>query len=105
MRVRFMSQAEEEVLQATAYYVERSNEIADQFLAALSDATDLLLQFPSVGSPVEGEARRIILKTFHYQLVYRAYTPLPTSRGSPTTGPVACDDDWAEMDVEPAPPV
>ena len=72
MRVRFMSQAEEEVLQATAYYVERSNEIADQFLAALSDATDLLLQFPRVGSPVEGEARRIILKTFPYQLVYRA---------------------------------
>jgi hypothetical protein len=30
------------------------------------------LQFPRVGSPVEGEARRIILKTFPYQLVYRA---------------------------------
>ena len=71
MRVRFISQAEGEVLQATAHYLEQSNGLAYKFLASVSDATELLLQFPEIGSPVEGAARRIILKTFPYQLVYR----------------------------------
>jgi plasmid stabilization system protein ParE len=71
MRVRFISQAEDEVLLATAHYLGQSGSLADEFLASVSKATDLLLQFPGIGSPVEGAARRIILKTFPYQLVYR----------------------------------
>jgi toxin ParE1/3/4 len=71
MRVRFISQAEGEVLQATAHYLEHSGDLADKFLGSVANATDLLLQFPGIGSPVEGAARRILLRTFPYQIVYR----------------------------------
>ena len=71
MRVRFMPQAGDEVVQATAYYLDQSSTVADEYLADIADATDLLLRFPHAGSPVAGKARRLILKTFPYQLIYR----------------------------------
>jgi plasmid stabilization system protein ParE len=71
MRVKFISHARVEILEATAHYQDRSSELADRFLADLANATSLLLQFPGIGSPIEADVRRLLLRTFPYQLIYR----------------------------------
>jgi toxin ParE1/3/4 len=45
--------------------------LAKRFLADVAAATSLLSQFPGMGSPVEGGVRRVLLKIFPYQLIYR----------------------------------
>jgi plasmid stabilization system protein ParE len=70
VRIRFDPEADEELEEAAAYFEERSRDGA-RFLADVASTTDLLLQFPHVGPPVRGRFRRMMLKTFPYQLVYR----------------------------------
>ena len=71
MRVRFVPQAREELMQATAHYQDQSNDLAERFLADVAGAIDLLQQFPGIGPPITGNVRRLLLRTFPYQLVYR----------------------------------
>ena len=71
MRLRLLPHAGEEVLQATAYYRDQSNLVAEGFLEDLAKATVLLQQFPRTGAPIEGDVRRLVLSTYPYQLVYR----------------------------------
>jgi toxin ParE1/3/4 len=71
MRVVFVPQAREEVLEATTYYRDRSRQAAEKFSADVAGAIDLLKQFPGLGSPSSGNTRRLILRTFPYQFIYR----------------------------------
>jgi plasmid stabilization system protein ParE len=71
MRVVFEPQAQGEVLEAAAYYRERSVEAGNRFSGNLSALIELLQQFPRIGSPVSHEVRRVLLKKFPYQLIYR----------------------------------
>jgi plasmid stabilization system protein ParE len=71
MRVRFLPLAEEEARQATTYYREQSRQVADRFLEDVTKAIGLLQQFPRLGAPIGNNARRLMLKTFPYQLIYR----------------------------------
>jgi plasmid stabilization system protein ParE len=71
MRVRFLPLAGEEALQATAYYRNRSNEAAERFLDDIAKAVELLQQFPRIGAPIADDARRLILKRYPYQFIYR----------------------------------
>jgi plasmid stabilization system protein ParE len=71
MRVVFVPQAREEVLEATTYYRDRSSQAVEKFAADVAGAIDLLLQFPGIGSPTSGNTRRLILRNFPYQFIYR----------------------------------
>jgi plasmid stabilization system protein ParE len=71
MRVRFEPEAAEELAEATAYLTDQSARAAEGFLADVAAAAKLLLQFPGAGSPLRGNFRRLLLKTFPYQLIYR----------------------------------
>jgi len=71
MRVLFAPQAREEILEATAYYRDRSSQAVEKFSGDIAGTIDLLLQFPGVGSPVSRNARRLLLKNFPYQFIYR----------------------------------
>jgi plasmid stabilization system protein ParE len=71
MRVVFAPSAREEILEATTYYRDRSNAVVERFSSEIASTVDLLLQFPGVGSPTSRNARRLILRNFPYQLIYR----------------------------------
>ncbi len=71
MRVVFNPQARDEILEAAAYYRERSVDAANRFSSNLSTLIQLLQQFPRIGSPVAPQVRRVLLKKFPYQLIYR----------------------------------
>ena len=71
MRVVFAPQAREEILEATEYYRDRSSQAVEKFSGDIAGTIDLLLQFPGVGSPVSRNARRLLLKNFPYQFIYR----------------------------------
>jgi toxin ParE1/3/4 len=70
MHISFDPEADEELDEAAAYFEQRSRDGA-RFLADVARTTGLLLQFPNAGTPIRGRFRRMILKTFPYQLVYR----------------------------------
>jgi plasmid stabilization system protein ParE len=71
MRVRFEPEAAEELAEATAYLADRSTRAAERFLADVAGAQELLLQFPHAGPPLRNNLRRILLRIFPYQLIYR----------------------------------
>ncbi len=71
MRVRFLPLAGAEVLEATAYYRDQSSQVAERFLDDVARAIELLEQFPRIGAPMGDNARRLILKTYPYQFIYR----------------------------------
>ena len=51
MRVVFEPQAEDEILEAATYYRERSADAANKFSSDVAALSELLLQFPRIGSP------------------------------------------------------
>ena len=71
MRVVFVTQAQDEVLEAAPYYRKRSVDAASRFSSDLSALIELLQQFPRIGSPLSPQLRRVLLKKFPYQLIYR----------------------------------
>ena len=71
MRVVFEPQAEDEILEAATYYLERSAEAAERFGNDVAALIELLLQFPGVGSPMKHGARRVLFSNFPCQCVYR----------------------------------
>lgn len=71
MRVRLEPEAAEEFAEAAAYLADRSAQAAEGFLADVAATEELLLQFPNVGTPLRGGLRRLLLRTFPYQLIYR----------------------------------
>ena|SRR5258706_11296489 len=75
LAVRLRSEAELEIETAAAWYRERSEDVADRFLAAVREALEFLEQFPNAGGKIEGvslqsRARRIPVRTFPYHVVF-----------------------------------
>ena len=71
MRIRFEPPAADEFAEAAAYLADRSPQAAEKFAAEVHTATELLVQFPHIGTPLLSDARRVLLRTFPYQLIYR----------------------------------
>ena len=71
MRVQLEPEASDELAEAAAYLSDQSPRAAESFLADVADTKVLLLQFPRIGTPLRGNFRRLLLRTFPYQLVYR----------------------------------
>jgi plasmid stabilization system protein ParE len=67
MRVRFVSEAGEDLAEATAYLNERSAQVAQRFLAEVERAIQLLLQFPRLGSPLDHDPRCILAQGAPYR--------------------------------------
>ena len=71
MRVQLEPEASDELAEATAYPSNQSPRAAESFLADVANAKVLLPQFPRIGTPLHANFRRLLLRTFPYQLVYR----------------------------------
>lgn len=63
--------AEQELLDAAAYYEEQNPGLGLDFLAEVQGSVNLLIRYPNMGSEVQGLIRRLVLPKFPYSLLYR----------------------------------
>jgi toxin ParE2 len=70
MKVRFLSVASVELVEALAWYRERSPRAAEGLWLRIQDARKSLSLFPLAAPPISRNTRRFILSGYPYDLVY-----------------------------------
>ena len=63
--------AEQELVEAAAYYEELNKGLGLEYLNEVQNLINFLIRYPEVGQVVQGSIRRIILPKFPYSLMYR----------------------------------
>jgi plasmid stabilization system protein ParE len=69
--VIFHPSAEQELVDAAAYYEEQRPELGLAYLEEVEHAVNFLACYPEVGLKVRGSMRRLVLPRFPYSLLYR----------------------------------
>jgi toxin ParE1/3/4 len=69
--VVFHPLAEQELIEAAAYYQEQKLELGLEYLEEVEHAINFLIRYPEAGSIIRGSIRRLILPKFPYYLLYR----------------------------------
>lgn len=73
-QLRLRSVAKSELRDATAWYAERSNEVAERFIAEEARTFALIEKFPMTGGAVPGvpdaDIRRLPVHNFPYHVVF-----------------------------------
>jgi plasmid stabilization system protein ParE len=70
MIYEFHPDAEEEFIEAAAYYEQNVPGLGERFAREVHQVIEHLLQFPEIGSPIDPNLRRILLTRFPYYLIY-----------------------------------
>ena len=70
MKVVFTIEAQQELLQAQAWYEERSVGLGFEFARAVDAAVSRLVRMPLAFSRIEGEFRHVITRKFPYSIIY-----------------------------------
>jgi toxin ParE1/3/4 len=70
-KVVFHPLAEQELIDAAAYYKEQELELSLEYLGEVENAVNFLIQYPEAGSKVRDSIRRTTLPKFPYSLIYR----------------------------------
>jgi plasmid stabilization system protein ParE len=70
-RVRFVEEAEAELLHEVKYYAEVQAHGAPQFHEAVENAVARILNFPKGGPPYLAKTRRMFVQGYPFFLVYR----------------------------------
>jgi toxin ParE1/3/4 len=68
--VVFHPLAEQELIEAAAYYQEQKLELGLEYLEEVEHAINFLIQYPEAGSIIRGSIRRLTLPKFPYYLLY-----------------------------------
>ena len=63
--------AEQELIDAAAYYEEQRRGLGLEYLEEVEHAVNFLTRYPEAGSRVRGSVRRLTLPKFSYSLLYR----------------------------------
>ena len=74
MRLEFHPEAEREFIEAAAYYERQVPGLGERFGAEVRRVTDLLLVHPELGTVVDPDLRRFVLRRFPYTLIYSVST-------------------------------
>ena len=72
MQLEFHPEAEQEFLEAVSRYEKEVPGLGEQMEAEIQVATNLLSQYPDIGTPVDAELRKLVLHRFPYYLIYSA---------------------------------
>ena len=72
MRLEFHPEAEMELIEAAAHYELQVPGLGERFEAEVRRATDILLEYPDIGSPADDHLRKFILNRFPFTLYYSA---------------------------------
>jgi plasmid stabilization system protein ParE len=67
----FTPEAEDDLVQARAWYSQISPALADRFSRAVDDGCRLIVQQPLAWPLRAGELRKLVLKRFPYSLLFR----------------------------------
>jgi plasmid stabilization system protein ParE len=70
MIYEFHPDAEEEFIDAAAYYEENVPGLGERFAREVHQAIEQLLNYPEIGSPIDPNLRRIVMPRFPYCLIY-----------------------------------
>ncbi len=70
MKVRFLSPAQSEYLEALRFYAAQSLDLAHAFLDDMEHATSLLGEYPEIGALFDAGTRRLLLRRFDHSLIY-----------------------------------
>jgi toxin ParE1/3/4 len=70
-RIIFLAPAEEEMLEAAAYYESQAEGLGHNFLAEVHQTADRIVENPQLGQIVRGDIRRRLLRRFPFGLLYR----------------------------------
>lgn len=71
MPVVFNSFAEQELVDAAAYYEQQKPGLGLEYLEEVERSVNFLIRYPEAGSNIRGSVRRLILPKFPYSLLYR----------------------------------
>ena len=66
-------EAQQELTAASLFYEDRQPNLGSRFLAAVEACEEVLAVHPVIGSPFESDTRRVMVKGFPNQLVYKDY--------------------------------
>ncbi|ODV00876.1 MAG: plasmid stabilization system protein [Rubrivivax sp. SCN 70-15] len=69
--VRFLEEAQYEILEQISYYERMQKGLGDRFRESVEMATALAATHPTLGSPWKLRTRRVFTKGFPFSLVYR----------------------------------
>ncbi|HRP27432.1 MAG TPA: type II toxin-antitoxin system RelE/ParE family toxin [Burkholderiaceae bacterium] len=69
--VRFLEEAQDELLEQISYYEEHQKGLGDRFRESVEAATALASAHPKLGSPWKLRTRRVFPKGFPFSVVYR----------------------------------
>ena len=70
MLYEFDFDTEGESIESAAYYVRHLIGLGRRFGREVQGAINLILDNPSIGTPIEGDIRCVLLGTFPYSIVY-----------------------------------
>ena len=76
MRYEFHPEAEQEFIEAAAYYERNVTGLGERFGNEVRYAIERLLEYPDLGSPIDADLRRPLLTRFPYFLIYSFTTDL-----------------------------
>lgn len=74
MQVLFKREAQSEFEEAKSYYEQKEAGLGDDFAESVRHALRLVLTQPKCGRVEFRDVRRVILKRFHYKLLYTVET-------------------------------
>ena len=73
MKVRFLTPAEIEMFEASAYYEMQATDLGSNFLDIIEEATNEIKENPRAWPEIYQEIRRIIVRRFPYSILYRIH--------------------------------
>lgn len=76
MIYEFHPEAEQEFVEAAAYYERNVTGLGERFGSEVRHAIEQLLEYPELGVPMDADLRRLTLTRFPYFLIYRFTTDL-----------------------------
>ncbi|GAA4408015.1 type II toxin-antitoxin system RelE/ParE family toxin [Quisquiliibacterium transsilvanicum] len=69
--VRFLEEAQDELLEQISYYQDRERGLGDRFRDSVEAAAAIASAHPKLGSPWKLRTRRVFLRGFPFSVVYR----------------------------------
>lgn len=76
MICEFHPEAEQEFIEAAAYYEQNIASLGERFGSEVRRAIDRLLKYPELGFPIDADLRRFMLTRFPYFLIYSSTADL-----------------------------
>lgn len=72
MKVEFLQEAEEEMINASIFYEDHTSGLGERFINDIERSAQLLNEQPLIGERIDKDLRRILLRHFPFSLIYSA---------------------------------